>query len=662
MQHEELRQRQPINMALVPGKASSSSSSSSISRPEVAEVWIPNVQRVLARHRSYRKHLPNTNVSTLVQHNPTIVQSLKDLSYASRSFIVPDSEGLQLLLQDLAKIIPHISPVQLANVAWALASLAEHTEISLEFLFELTVRSCTRQLLMSASDRDIAKLVWMLTKVGVRDPALYSTIADVVVSKIESFTLQNISLVAWGYAKARLSADLLFTAIKKKANLTTKGHLGREFACLAAAYETRMPHDRDFFDKLTGVLLPKELPSFNEKSLANLLGSYTIAGIFPRPLFEAAFKMVRRKENFEARDCVKIAIAFARSGLPSQEATELLTEHIRPDLTRLSPYDLSLLMWALSTNESYRDTTGFTAHTLENAVFPFLDNFSRSTLVTVLYSLIRQRYDPLPEVILNKVLDPTFLPAAPRRHQLMAAWMLSVLRSDLRQLLPPSKARRQMSKEEFESTLLGPMGDIASEEKGRLFIIRLGNILRDLAGTFDTSDSLAGYSPPELACLTASLAMSAQSRDAFQSLWVPTVLERMAFGDPLFKESILLLLSSYVYYGTKSSAHLGRILNMIKTVHKDYHGRDLAHLTGVVNLLGLPLPLVFERAQAQQSSIDPGLHRLLTLIPRQYNANNPPREFVLVHKQLLSEVMGKLQRPMVQDMFDLEFPEEDVVK
>jgi len=652
LHYEERRQSQPTGTA-------SPFPIRNNPRPQVLENRFPHSQRLLTRYLSFRKALVNTNTETLVKYHNPIVQSLKDLSIVSKTWVLPDSEGLQLFLQDTGRIIPFLSPVQLGNVAWALGSLAGNTEVSLQFLFELTISSCTPTLLSGASDRDLAKLVWMFSKLGVQNADLYDRIAAIVVDKMDTFSFHNIALIAWGYAKAKIPADALFDAIKNQVPLTAGSHRGREFACLASAFETRVPRDRDFFDKLTGALV-SELASFNGKSLANVMGSYSIAGIFPPSIFSAAFKLVTSRysiQNIEVRDCVKLAIVFANCKLPCSEATRALTELVAQNLLLLSPGDLSLLMWALASNEYYRDT-GFAARALETAVFSSLDNYTKANFVTILYSLVRQRHDPLPEIILNKILDPSFLPTAAKGHQLMTAWMLSVLRSDLRQLLP-LKGRRRLTPEELAETMLGPMRDIASEEKGRLFIIRFGNILRDFSASLGTPASLASYSPQELTCLAASLSMSAQNRDAFLSLWVPTVLDRLAFGDPLFTESLLLLLSSYVFYGSKDGAHLGRIISKLSTVYENFHGRNLAHLAGLVNLLDLNLPLVLERARAEQSSIDPSLHRLLGLIPMQYSTLSPPKELMLVHKQLLSDVVGTLLQPAVRDMFGTESSQDE---
>ena len=124
--------------------------------------------------------------------------------------------------------------------------------------------------------------------------------------------------------------------------------------------------------------------------------------------------------------------------------------------------------------------------------------------------------------------------------------------------------------------------------------MRLSSVLGPYSEQFNTKEGLEGLSPRQVACLAGSFALGSHNREAFFNLWVPCVLDNLTFDDPLFKETLLLLLSSYMMYGARKGPYFSKLVDKISLVSINYKGRDLAHLRGLVGLLSLRIPSVRE--------------------------------------------------------------------
>jgi len=590
----------------------------------------------------------------------TAMKYLRDVSFASRKCQLLASPQLDLLLSDLKIVLPKVVEVrELAKAAYCLTLIHNFSDVSMKDLFAVLLPCFTPEVMARANDKDIAQILWVLSKVGLENPALYDLCARRVVSNIGSYSLQNLSLVAWSFSKARIPANDLFQAIKAAANLAEGGAEGKEYACLAAAYELRVPDDADFMFTLAAHC-QTQLDRFSERGLSDFLGSFAITGLPVNPLFEAGLREVMRPgRRFAPREIVKLIIAFTNAGIPCGPEINHLAAQVLPHLPDLPVTEATLGAWALVSNPFFTSRASLGAAL--SSLLPWLHD-SKPAQVVALYSLLRLRHPVFPEALVGTLADPatSLLPLPTKSHQLLAIWSINVIKRDLRSDFLAAPERRDNNGAGGETLLRSTLGSLRPQlgpevaERGRTLLLRLSEFLTGFSQEFSTLEGLNGFSPHETALLAASFALGGHNRGAFFNLWVPRALDMTTFSDPHFRDILLLLLSSYILFGATKGPHFSRVVEKISTVAHDYHGRDLVHLAALARLTHTSLKPtdIWARIGASRSTIDPEYHDLLELSQANFVTRMAPECVIRAHKALLEESLSRGVQPSIRGLFE----------
>lgn len=172
----------------------------------------------------------------------------------------------------------------LANVAWALATLHQHsTSTSVEtiafseqhasLLDTLASKACEHPELFKP--QELCNLLWAFATLKVRHAKLFERFADTAASRMREFTPQGLSQTIWAYSKLNLSKHSLL------------------LAAAAAA-------------------LPR-LPSYDAQSLATLAWSFANLEVEHRPLLAAVcVEAKQRPSSFGTASCSQLLWALSR--------------------------------------------------------------------------------------------------------------------------------------------------------------------------------------------------------------------------------------------------------------------------------------------------------------------------------------------------------------
>ena len=175
--------------------------------------------------------------------------------------------------------------------------------------------------------------------------------------RLDDFNPQGLSITAWAFAKAGISALDIFEAISAEAlRQGLGGFKEQELSNTTWAFATAGISALDLFEAISAEALRKGLGGFNPQGLSNTAWAFATAGISALDLFEAisAEALRRGLGGFNPQNLSNTAWAFATAGISALDLFEVISaEALRRGLGGFNPQDLSNTAWAFAvTNPS----------------------------------------------------------------------------------------------------------------------------------------------------------------------------------------------------------------------------------------------------------------------------------------------------------------------
>jgi len=183
----------------------------------------------------------------------------------------------------------------------------------------------------------------------IKDSTLFDALAGASLRTLETFKTQNLSNMAWAFAKLGEADEELMTAIAEAALARISGLSPTDLATIAWAFAKLGLRDDELMEAISEAALAK-MHEFSATSLANLAWAYAMLGILDVPLMQAISSQALKKlADFEPHDIAYLAWAYAQHGVPDLPFLAALAAAARRHLDEFAVEDLSKSAWSWAT-------------------------------------------------------------------------------------------------------------------------------------------------------------------------------------------------------------------------------------------------------------------------------------------------------------------------
>ena len=254
----------------------------------------------------------------------------------------------KLTLESLTAIIldkiPECKPQQLANIAWAFATLGYENKALFESLGAEAVRK-----IRDFNPQDIANTAWAFATLGYENKALFESLGVEAVRKIRDFNPQNIANTAWAFATLGYENKALFESLGAEAVRKIRDFKPQELANIAWAFATLGYENKALFESL-GDEAVRKIRDFNPQNIANTAWAFATLGYENKALFESlGVEAVRKIRDFNPQELANIAWAFATLGYENKALFESLGAETVRKIRDFNPQDIANTAWAFAT-------------------------------------------------------------------------------------------------------------------------------------------------------------------------------------------------------------------------------------------------------------------------------------------------------------------------
>ncbi|KAJ1448642.1 hypothetical protein M885DRAFT_538452 [Pelagophyceae sp. CCMP2097] len=250
--------------------------------------------------------------------------------------------------------------------------------------------------------QELANAASGAAKVGIDAPLFFEAVACEALTKVSSFTPQNLASISWALAKARAAggphARQLLEAVAAEAVFTISAFKPQEMANTAWAFATAGVAAPALFEAVASAA-PTKMAQFKPQELANTVWAFSTSGLASPAAFAAVasapalFRAVadetrRKMRAFKPQELANLAWAFSTAGLASPALFEAVAAEVAKRMPTFKARELATTAWALSTaglQEPPRDAFAAAA----SAAVPQLATFNARGLATTAWAFFR---------------------------------------------------------------------------------------------------------------------------------------------------------------------------------------------------------------------------------------------------------------------------------
>jgi hypothetical protein len=320
---------------------------------------------------------------------------ISPLTKSSRSSFPVDTKRIWTKFQEqMGKIFPTLNCKHVANMTWALSAsgvdhshaitiLAQQVNISLldqmnakdisTFLFSLSradpgltapifriAEASVSHRIAEFPPRELATVVHAFSGSGHHSVSLIQTVIPLITSRVNQFTIQGLSMIAWALATAGVAQHDVFEVIANRVVEIHETIYPREISNLLWAFariDCRGNSSHQMFDML-GDLAAKKIVAFSSPQIADVMWSYARVKFDHPILFSAALSALSsgRIHLDRPRDIALTLWSFSQCGYLENDSDpqlflDLFEKMVAVDPTASSGHTvMGILSFAYSLN------------------------------------------------------------------------------------------------------------------------------------------------------------------------------------------------------------------------------------------------------------------------------------------------------------------------
>lgn len=206
---------------------------------------------------------------TLARITESEPQNLANIAWAFATIKWCNEPLVSAMAEQCVRSVKQFGPQECANFAWALANIML---VDMPCLAALGNKFMTG--LRSGSTQNLTNTVWAYAQMKVRRTTLFYSVAQEAVRRLPEFRERDLSITAWSYGRMELREETLILAISREAMSRDFRGKHQEIANLCWAMAQLDLRDTKLLEGMATAALSSELGEFSSQELANTLWSF----------------------------------------------------------------------------------------------------------------------------------------------------------------------------------------------------------------------------------------------------------------------------------------------------------------------------------------------------------------------------------------------------
>jgi hypothetical protein len=256
-----------------------------------------------------------------------------------------DGQLLDALAKAALNDIADFSPQDLANTAWAFATLKHRAPL----LFDTIARAAPVRI-GDFSPQNLASTAWAFATMNHEAPLLFDAIAGAAQARIDDFNPQGLDNTSYAFAKMNHSSPLLFDTIANAAQGRIHDFRPQNLSHTACAF-AKMNHSSPLlFDAIANAAQVR-IHDFRPQNLSHTAWAFAKMNHKSSPLlFDAiAIAVQGRIHDFIPRALSNLSWAFATLNHDAPSLLDAIARAAEVRINKFTPQDLSTTAWAFAT-------------------------------------------------------------------------------------------------------------------------------------------------------------------------------------------------------------------------------------------------------------------------------------------------------------------------
>lgn len=197
------------------------------------------------------------------------------------------------------------------------------------------------------TSQGISNIAWAFATVGRDDDQLFQALARTAIARIYSFNEQDLANTAWAFAKIGMHHPRLFQVLARAAVAKINSFTPHGISNTAWAFATVGRDDDELFQALARTAITK-IDAFTFLGISNVAWAFSTVGMDDAQLFQLlARAAIAEIGAFNEQALANTAWAFAKMARADATLFDALARRSTANLHTFSDHSLNQLVWAI---------------------------------------------------------------------------------------------------------------------------------------------------------------------------------------------------------------------------------------------------------------------------------------------------------------------------